>query len=149
MSERDVITEELDLVTQNLCAMMLHAEVTEVDGDCVEWGSRSFHSTVMIHGDWSGQLDLTTSAAAAQLMARSLFGCAKVNEQQCLEAVREVSNILAGNIKSALPGITRLAIPEVGTQPAEGPRARSNIVSMFWQFGSPAELFSVSVSRGN
>ncbi len=151
MSEREVITAELDTVTNNLCEMMLGAGVTPVVDAHARWGGTTFRSSVSISGDWSGTLELEVSSGAAALMARSLFGCNGVSDQQCLDAVREVSNILAGNIKSALPGNTSLAIP-VAASDAYGrtsSSAESSIVSMCWQFQSSDELLAVNVRRSN
>lgn len=80
-------------------------------------------SSIDISGEWTGKLlvectrDLATAAAAA-----FFDGAEGLEEADLEEALMELVNIIAGNIKSLLPAPSAIALPEVNSgDPAPAP----------------------------
>ena len=85
-----------------------------VDIDLYSSGSRTGASArVDIDGDWSGAVTVGVTPAMIERITDVMFagqnGCLPENQQ---DALREISNIIAGNVKTLLASSARLAIPE-------------------------------------
>ena len=71
---------------------------------------------VEITGAWNGKVLLHGSERLARSAAAVIFGGepGSVTEQDQFDAIYELSNIIAGNIKSLLPEPCQLSLPTVG-----------------------------------
>ena len=72
-------------------------------------------ASVSTTGAWNGHLVISVPSECAELIARAMFGDedGEIPSADIVDAVGEVSNILAGNVKSALPEPSALSLPQV------------------------------------
>lgn len=72
-------------------------------------------ASVSTTGAWNGHLMLALTQHGAELVARAMFGDEgeTVAEEDVIDAIGEMSNIIAGNIKSVLPEPSALSLPQV------------------------------------
>ena len=68
---------------------------------------------VRISGAWEGVLLVFAAGDLGRRMAASMFAmdAASVTESEIVDAIREVANILGGNIKGLVPQPTLLSLP--------------------------------------
>jgi len=73
---------------------------------------------VSISGAWSGHLLLGFEVSAANEVARAMFGLGsqEASQDEMTDAVGELANIIAGNVKSMLPEPSTLSLPQVVTR---------------------------------
>jgi chemotaxis protein CheX len=72
-------------------------------------------SAVSTTGAWNGHFVVSVTLASAVLIARAMFGDedGEIPIEDVSDAVGEIGNILAGNIKSILPQPSALSLPQV------------------------------------
>jgi chemotaxis protein CheX len=80
---------------------------------------------VRISGSWGAEVRLGCSAELARAAAGVMFGLPsdEVTPADVADALGELTNILAGNLKSLLPGVNALGLPSVsesGGRPRHG-----------------------------
>jgi chemotaxis protein CheX len=78
---------------------------------------------VDILGPWTGSVVLTCSPATAEALTECVLMSrppAFVDAEDVADALGELANVLGGNIKSVLPGESKLGLPQVGTAPSRG-----------------------------
>ena len=70
---------------------------------------------VNISGGWDGQVRLHATAALGRATSAKMFAMTPetVQAQDQIDAIYELTNIIAGNIKSLLPKPCRLSLPTV------------------------------------
>lgn len=118
-------------------AMVGAEEVLVPTGDPVADGVSAW---ITVSGPWTGAVVLTCSAAATEGLARAVLRLAPEEEalaEDVEDVLRELANILGGNVKSLLPGPSSLGLPETGTPPVAGPD--SSTVAAGWR-GHPLTI---------
>jgi CheY-specific phosphatase CheX len=70
-----------------------------------------FGSVAWIGGSWTGNVTLSVEPAMATAIARALVPGGEPSEPEINDALREVANMVAGNVKATLAGICGLATP--------------------------------------
>ena len=78
---------------------------------------------VDIIGPWTGSVVVTCAPATAQALTESVLMLrppTTVDDEDVADALGELANVLGGNIKSVLPGESRLGLPQIGSAPARG-----------------------------
>jgi chemotaxis protein CheX len=78
---------------------------------------------VDISGPWTGSVVLTCAPATAAALTESVLMTRPpevVDDEDVADALGELANVLGGNIKSVLPGDSRLGLPQIGSAPARG-----------------------------
>ena len=78
---------------------------------------------VDIVGPWTGSVVLTCSPATARSLTENVLMSrppAVVDDEDVADALGELANVLGGNIKSVLPGESRLGLPQIGSAPPRG-----------------------------
>jgi hypothetical protein len=68
-------------------------------------------SVAWIGGSWTGNVRLAMEPELAVTLTQQLLECNNPDQAQVEDALRELANMVAGNLKSALPGICGLATP--------------------------------------
>ena len=70
---------------------------------------------VQIAGEWQGSITLYAPRELGKKVAATIYGLdqAEVNDQQIQDVIGEVTNIIAGNIKSILPSPCSISLPSV------------------------------------
>jgi Chemotaxis phosphatase CheX len=74
-------------------------------------GPAWFGSVAWIGGSWTGNVTLAVEPAIASAISKAMLGGAQPSEAEITDALREVANMVAGNVKSTIPGICGLATP--------------------------------------
>jgi hypothetical protein len=72
-----------------------------------EW----FGSVAWIGGSWTGNVRIAAESELAASISRKMNIAEDTNEDQIDDSLRELANMVAGNLKSVLPGICGLATP--------------------------------------
>jgi len=78
---------------------------------------------VDIRGPWNGSVVLTCAPATAAALTESVLMTRPptvVDDEDVKDALGELANVLGGNIKSVLPGESRLGLPQIGSAPPTG-----------------------------
>ena len=78
---------------------------------------------VDIFGPWNGSVVVTCAPATAEALTQSVLMFhppADVDDEDVKDALGELANVLGGNIKSVLPGESRLGLPQIGSAPPTG-----------------------------
>ena len=70
---------------------------------------------VQIDGAWHGAVMLQCGEGLAGLLAGELFRSAKPTPDEVRDTLGELTNMLAGNIKSLLPQPSRISLPAVAS----------------------------------
>ncbi len=70
-------------------------------------------ASIAIEGAWNGVVVVCCSQELARRAAAAMFHCKEpdMTESQWRDALNEVVNIIGGNVKSLLPGPSRLELP--------------------------------------
>lgn len=85
--------------------------------DGVPTGEHDVAAWVDVHGPWPGRASIETSADTAAALARALLRLrpdASVTADDLVDALGEVANVVAGNVKALLPELGTLGLPRVG-----------------------------------
>ncbi len=99
-------------------------------------------SWVDVDGPWRGRVVLTTGRQTAEDLAVVLFGDEtpdRLDADDIADALGELANVVGGNVKAALPGPSRLGLPEVGAAPPAGDPADVCRVDVSWR-GQPLTI---------
>jgi chemotaxis protein CheX len=78
---------------------------------------------VDIVGPWNGSVVLTCAPATATALTENVLMTRPptvVDDEDVADALGELANVLGGNIKSVLPGPSRLGLPRIGSAPPRG-----------------------------
>ena len=78
---------------------------------------------VDIVGPWTGSVVLSCAPATAEALTESVLMTRPptvVDQEDVEDALGELANVLGGNIKSVLPGGSRLGLPQIGSAPSQG-----------------------------
>jgi chemotaxis protein CheX len=78
---------------------------------------------VDIVGPWNGSVVLTCAPATAEALTENVLMTRPptvVDDEDVADALGELANVLGGNIKSVLPGPSRLGLPQIGSAPPRG-----------------------------
>jgi chemotaxis protein CheX len=70
---------------------------------------------VTVTGEWQGSVLLACPARLARMAAAAMFDlpAAQLDDEQVADALGELTNMIGGNIKSLIPGPSRLSMPTV------------------------------------
>jgi len=102
---------------------------------------------VPITGAWQGAVLLQCSEELAKRVARAMFGLE--SEQPTADEVRdalaEIANVTAGNLKSLVCGNCQLSMPQVTERALDSPIASEEVVISRQTFDCQGELFMVTI----
>jgi chemotaxis protein CheX len=105
---------------------------------------------VDIIGPWTGSVVVTCAPTTAEALTESVLMTRPptlVDAEDVADALGELANVLGGNVKSVLPGESRLGLPQVGSAPSRGPlddvcslvgQWRGNFLTITVQGANPA-----------
>jgi chemotaxis protein CheX len=102
-------------------------------------------SSVSIDGEWQGDVLLQCSAAFAERAASVMFGLERdyVGREEQADALGELANMVSGNLKSLLPGPSRLSLPVVWEGWGKTPPAGALVNQVWLECDEDAILVSV------
>lgn len=144
--ECEVLRSEIEIVTQNIAAMMLAlpiAPIEEAPSDVL-----LLRTCIEITGAWQGRIELLVSAPLADRFRDILFRGYpyRLSQEQQHDALRELANVTAGNIKNALPTPTSLSMAWVqGEEAGSGEAAGELLLEL--DFLCEGEPYIVRVYR--
>lgn len=109
-----VFQAQVPVMTRYVWAALLNIELGLLTAQEYTAEQKVFESSVNIHGRWSGTVLLRCSEFLARHWAASMLGIetADVEHEDIADALGELANILAGNLKRILPGGQRLGLPQ-------------------------------------
>ncbi len=110
------LEEEILEITEATWTSMFELDIRHTPGQPFSSkGEAVFIGQVNISGAWEGQVIIYGTSTLARIAASKIFAISmeSVQEQDQIDAMYEISNIIAGNIKSLLPEPCKLSIPQV------------------------------------
>ncbi|MFK7894613.1 MAG: chemotaxis protein CheX [Myxococcota bacterium] len=115
---KEEIAEYVEIIWDKTLGIAVYPDDSAIDSDCGK--EPSYSGIVQIAGDWSGAISIELQRDFAIRAASAMFQMTpeQVGEEDLLDTVSELSNIVAGNIKSVLPGESVLMIPIVAVAQA-------------------------------
>jgi chemotaxis protein CheX len=87
---------------------------------------------VTVTGGWQGSVLLACPAQLARMAASAMFELPveQLDDEQVADALGELTNMIGGNIKSLIPGPSRLSMPTVTVgEPSTVPMPRATLLS--------------------
>ena len=110
------LEEEIIEITETTWQAMLGLDIHSKPGEAIPQEAEGLLTgRVEIHGAWDGVVLLHGSIDMARSAASIFFSleASVVTEEDQIDAMYELSNIIAGNIKSLLPEPCQLSLPTV------------------------------------
>lgn len=110
------LEQELTDVAVQIGSIQLGWELKVVDDVAgLPADDESVTASVQIHGDFDGAVHLTCPRALAVEAAGRMFRlpASRLSDDDLRDALGELTNMVAGNLKSRLPGRSRLSLPTV------------------------------------
>lgn len=114
-------SEDVRLLVAEVWATILGEEFQSLEPADLRLSEQdAIGSAVSITGPWTGRITLDLSGAGADQLARAMFDLpsGELPQADLADAVGELGNIIAGNIKSSLPEPSTLSLPEVWFGPS-------------------------------
>lgn len=133
-------TADVIKLTNDIWASMLGMELAPCDRVDLAGVEQVLAASVEIIGEWQGRIRLDCSSRLAREAAARFVGAdpAEISSEQVRDALAELTNMTAGSVKSLLPCLSRLTIPDMdgGALPAPT-RNDSLLQSGFTYEGEP------------
>jgi CheY-specific phosphatase CheX len=108
----DFITKEFLTVFQRVWDTSIALPVKSLDSTSTEcYNYPCCGAVAWIGGSWTGNLRIVMPCELAAVIAGRMLQIGVPSDQQIHDALRELANMLAGNLKSILPGRCGLATP--------------------------------------
>jgi len=106
--------------------------------------------SIQIVGTWLGTVLLECSEKLAKQVARAMFGLdgEEPTAEEVRDALAEITNVTAGNLKSLLSGQCQMSTPEVKECGLDGPLRPDKIVITRQAFSCQGELLFVTLLEG-
>ena len=140
-----VTVEDLGQIVTDIWTTMLGFPVRTRTEPVEMNGSRNLSASVQISGGWDGTVLVSCSEDLARKAAATMFDAEEATDEEMRDALGEIANMTAGNVKSHIEAYCRLSLPMV----AEGKELLitipgSNVVVQA-TFDCDEEAFSVEV----
>ena len=105
---------------------------------------------VHITGEWKGALVLYLPGELGKKIAANMFGlnATEVDDQQVKDITGEITNIIAGNIKSILPSPCNISLPSVSITDYDSHHPGSQTISTV-NFDCEGQPFLVTMLQEN
>ncbi|MBI2406686.1 MAG: chemotaxis protein CheX [Gemmatimonadetes bacterium] len=130
----------------DICRSVMALDVAALDGDAAE-DTATYAGCVHLDTEPPGTVVLECDEALARLMAARMFDAAAetLTDADVCDAIGELANMAAGNLKAALPHAARLSLPTV-TRGSELKTYLPQSTRVGWRrFACGDDRFSVSV----
>jgi chemotaxis protein CheX len=143
-----ITQNDLSQLTRTIWESTLGLEVRPISGPALsEREVGIVTARVQITGAWLGAVLLQCSQELAKKVARTMF-CPDSGEptsEEVRDALAEITNVTAGNLKSLASGHCHLAMPEVTERELDPPMAVKAVVVSSQAFACQGELFVVTI----
>lgn len=115
------LEQEISEITETTWDAMLGLEIrVNLLPGRINFVDEFWTGTVEIYGAWHGVVLLHGSGKLAHSAASVIFGHLASTPQDRKDAMYELTNVIAGNIKALLPGPSHLSLPLVLPTTPEG-----------------------------
>jgi CheY-specific phosphatase CheX len=133
---RQIVSDTFQMMLGTEVCVMPEALLPEPDG---------ITASVAFRGDWQGTLAFECGRLEAALFAQRLLQCDDQSKEDISDAVGELANIIAGNLKPVLPANLTLDSPcVVQGDPSQGGDGSCKVVSST-AFTTDAGIFCVRI----
>jgi chemotaxis protein CheX len=124
--------EEILRITRDVWESFTGRAIDVADGQARPGGGDVTVGCVTVTGAWQGSVLLACPAQLARMAAAAMFDlpAEQLDDREVADALGELTNMVGGNIKSLIPGPSRLSMPAVtvGASPTVKP-PRAALVS--------------------
>lgn len=107
--------EEVLGITRDVWESFTGRAIDVADGQVRRDGGDVTVGCVTVSGEWQGSVLLACPAQLARMAASAMFDlpAEQLDDQEVADALGELTNMIGGNIKSLIPGPSRLSMPAV------------------------------------
>jgi chemotaxis protein CheX len=107
--------EEILAITRDVWESFTGRTIEPADDQVRPDGGDVTVGCVTVTGEWQGSVLLACPARLARMAASAMFDLpeAQLDDGQVADALGELTNMIGGNIKSLIPGPSRLSMPTV------------------------------------
>ena len=109
-------------VVDDVCSGMLGLEMEQSEEFNCE-GTDALSAIIRISGSWDSMVQVLTPRKTAIAIASTMFAISKdeLSEAEIRDAVGEIVNIVGGNLKGIVEGVSSLSLPCVGESDGSAP----------------------------
>jgi len=126
-----VSRDDILVITQNVCTTMLELAVVLAEACAPPADPDGVCGCIEISGRWKGTVTVQATGQFASLAASRMLAMEpdQVVWIDCHDAIAELTNMIGGNIKSLVPGPSKLSLPSVtvGNHAVAGNRLRTPV----------------------
>jgi hypothetical protein len=112
------LADGIAAVVESVFAELLDLPTAEPTTRPSEASGRVLRASVRINGAWQGVVVVDCPEELARRTAAAMWGGQPHDRAQLADAIGELANMIAGNVKVLLPGPSRLSLPAVADAPA-------------------------------
>ena len=107
--------EQIVGITQDVWGSFTGKAIQVAGDEVLPDGGHVTVGCVAVTGDWQGWVLLACPTQLARTAASAMFDlpAEKLTDEEVADALGELTNMIAGNIKSLMPGPSRLSMPAV------------------------------------
>jgi chemotaxis protein CheX len=107
--------EEILGITRDVWESFTGRAIDVADGQAHPGGGDVTVGCVTVTGAWQGSVLLACPAQLARMAAAAMFDlpAEQLDDREVADALGELTNMVGGNIKSLIPGPSRLSMPAV------------------------------------
>jgi chemotaxis protein CheX len=107
--------EEILGITRDVWESFTGRAIDVADGQARPGGGDVTVGCVTVTGAWQGRVLLACPAQLARMAAAAMFDlpAERLDDREVADALGELTNMVSGNIKSLIPGPSRLSMPAV------------------------------------
>ena len=138
--EHEILVQGVHEIVSRIWSVTLGEEVCPVEG--ADGLSPDVVASVEIDGAWGGAVHLLLPNAVAVHAAAVMFDTTTPTEEQETDSLRELVNVLGGNLKTVLPEPCALSAPKC--QPYQ---AGQDAPALRACFASPEGIFAVDLRK--
>ncbi|MCB0337137.1 MAG: chemotaxis protein CheX [Bdellovibrionales bacterium] len=117
--EFSLTDENISTVTRGVCSTMLGLELQVVSSsDNLNADTETISGVVHILGDWQGSVSVICCKEMAALCASKMFcmDALSLEQEQIFDCIKELTNMVGGNLKSNMGPRCVLSIPKANGQ---------------------------------
>jgi chemotaxis protein CheX len=126
--------EELLGITRDVWESFTGRTVELADGQARPDGGGLTVGRVTVSGEWQGSVLLACPPQLARMAAAAMFDLPteQLDDEQVADALGELTNMIGGNLKSLIPGPSRLSMPTVTVDASTLPAPGAALLSTVW-----------------
>ncbi|HTG46460.1 MAG TPA: chemotaxis protein CheX [Actinomycetota bacterium] len=108
-----VTTDDIGQIVTDIWTTMLGFPVASRSDPVDVNGDRNLSASVQISGGWDGTVLVSCPEQLARRAAAAMFDAEEASDEEMRDALGEIANMTAGNVKSHIEAYCRLSLPMV------------------------------------